>query len=159
MQLLADIDLVQRDSKEGFLSSELARLANFDPIHAWDEILEFLPSEMPISVAQYTCWHALVRQQMNISEDPSERSSVQSVDIQHARRCFENIKTVHSGLDGMFPKIRLMDRYDITAKTKAQRLTSSSIIHAQKSSSENSGVFSRGADRSRATESIRTGGG
>jgi hypothetical protein len=157
MQLHADTDSVQRDSEEGFLSDELARPDRLDPTYAWEEILEFLPSEMPISGAQYTCWHALVRQQLNISEDPRERSSAQSVNMQLARRCFENIKTVHSGLNGMFPKIPLIDRYDIAAKTKAQRLTSSSIIHAERSVSKLSEAFHRTSNTG--TESIRTGGG
>jgi hypothetical protein len=100
MYIHADTHPVQRYGKEGSPSAELPGPENFESTYAGDEILGFLPCERQISAAEYTCWHALVRQQLNVSKYSNEGSSARCLDFQLARSCFEKIEMVHRSLDG-----------------------------------------------------------
>jgi hypothetical protein len=97
MYVYADTDLVQQYDEE---VSPSGRLENFEATYAADEILGFLPSERPISAAEYTSWHALVRQQVNVSKYSNENSSARCLDFKLARSCFEKIEMVHRSLNG-----------------------------------------------------------
>jgi len=71
-----------------------------DIYDAGDEILDFLPSERPVSAAEYACWHSLVRHQLSASMNPTHTSSARGLDLQLAQACFEDIGKVHSCLNG-----------------------------------------------------------
>lgn len=71
-----------------------------DIYYAGDEILDFLPSERPVSAAEYACWHSLVRHQLSASMNPTHTSSARGLDFQLTQACFEDIGKVHSCFNG-----------------------------------------------------------
>ena len=66
----------------------------------WKAHLEFIPSQKPISAAEYCCWHALVEEHINPSQHSTNSPAPREIDFQFAQLCLGEIDKVHRHLDG-----------------------------------------------------------
>jgi hypothetical protein len=62
-----------------------------------DEVLKFVKTELPVSAAQYACWHRIVLEQLICKKTSN---GTKSVDFELASTCFREIERVHSFSEG-----------------------------------------------------------
>ena len=66
----------------------------------WKARLEFIPSQKPISAAEYSCWHALVGEHLSPCQHSTNAPAPREIDFQFAQLCLGEIDKVHRHLDG-----------------------------------------------------------
>ena len=66
----------------------------------WKVRLEFIPSQKPISAAEYSCWHALVEEHLSPCQHSTNSPAPREIDVQFAQLCLGEIAKVHRHLDG-----------------------------------------------------------
>ena len=66
-----------------------------DLIGAWDKTLDIADAGKPVFVAEYVCWHALVREHLSVSKASTEWQTIRRVDFELAQTCFGEIERIH----------------------------------------------------------------
>jgi len=75
---------------------------------SWDKRLNFLDPGKDISVGEYVCWHALVRDQLSPSNIFKDREPSTQIDFSLAQDCFGEIEKAHRILNGFLTGVLVL---------------------------------------------------